>query len=315
MATEDNVDRPVHEGDDQQKADEACNEFFGFRPALGLQNVYKRCRKHGCGREIKRARNHAAIFACKAWRSRTVKFCFRTAEALLVGGAIAFGLVLLNTGAIHDSNAVIAAFTVVMAYTTIRAWIAMHAQNSIMIEQGKAIEQQAKLAGEQLEQAKVGSAQTDQIIEQMRLEQRAWLGPTAPKIEPITSGGRVKGTIPLKNSGPTPAYMEHGMCHVVVISPQAFDQHFVNAKIAEAWATEQRSAAIAPDTTQNFHFNTGPLRPIDYIAIEQGTATLFILGCAQYRDYAGVIRETICCYEYDAIAKSLFAYRKYNEMT
>jgi hypothetical protein len=125
--------------------------------------------------------------------------------ASVLVAATAFFLTLFKFGAFNDSNRSMATFTailiavgVVQWWTTRRQWQAMREANAEFTSQNAIMAEQVK--------------QTDEMIKQMRLDNRAWLSIVDVKIKRLAKGGynKVIPSLFVKNSGKTPGRIIEG---------------------------------------------------------------------------------------------------------
>jgi hypothetical protein len=210
-------------------------------------------------------------------------------------------------------NGVVAAFTAVIAFATWYQWGATVAQNNIMIDQGKAIEKQAKLAEGQLQEAKAGSAQTDLIIDEMRLERRAWLA-VKPEIGDLIPNQKPKCTLWIANTGKTPGTIEKTIVTSFSTTvPIDFDR--IMKEHTTVSSQQMRETVVAPGGTIRFVLNDSPLlNDADIAAINKGTGSIVVVATVDYLDSMKTHRTSQCCYVYDVASKSMFVFEKYNFM-
>ncbi len=75
--------------------------------------------------------------------------------------------------------------------------------------------------------------QTDATIQQMRLEQRAWLGIQQPELRQLAVGKRVNVLVPIFNSGATPGHIRTWATGIVALQPsEGLDKAFDNLATA-----------------------------------------------------------------------------------
>lgn len=156
------------------------------------------------------------------------------------------------------------------------------------------------------------------VIEQMRLEQRAWIGPMAISIskplKELDSGERPQCVLSIKNNGRTPGQIDRF---------RAIFRH-----CSELEATLEKMAADVVSSTDERHFilpPNGSLRqPINSEnGVDHSLAPLFVSGeltlaltvYFEYLDARNVRRETHCTYCYHRTLGNMVAYPKFNKMT
>jgi hypothetical protein len=209
------------------------------------------------------------------------------------------------------SQWIIALFTVVMTITIALQWIAM-------IDQNRKFEQQNRHMAKQNEVMIAQNKAIEFQIEDARLEQRAWLGASAPTIDPLVAGMPVKGMLTTINSGRTPATVFAAGCNAFQVGMDADIPESTVREFCEGVKRDlgNREDAVAPEGRRNSFYCSASKLSADVLAgVNAGSIRLYVLGYFAYRDVTGATRETICCFEYDREANALLAYRKYNQMT
>ena len=113
---------------------------------------------------------------------------------------------------------IVAFFTFVLVVVGILQWWAMHKQAKYMRDGLSSAQLTAEAAKQSADAAIQSTIQTDAIIEQMRLEKRAWVGVFGGfMVEELTLNAIPHAIVILKNTGGTPAfiYEEDGFWELV----------------------------------------------------------------------------------------------------
>lgn len=159
-----------------------------------------------------------------------------------------------------------------------------------------------------------GMQQTDTIIEQMRLEQRAWLGATQPSIGDFVADEMVQAVMPIKNSGNTPGFVSDSL-GVIFKSPKGGDIDSHISRLRELTLNVPRETAVPPGAAIRFNVSISPTLTEDEIKlVKSGDLLLFLYGRIVYTDVSDSSHITEACFVYDIVANKWFAYEKYNHM-
>jgi hypothetical protein len=134
--------------------------------------------------------------------------------------------------------------------------------------------------------------QTDAMLDQMRLEQRAWVGVLNAKLEPEL-GKPLRWRMHLSNSGQTPALLERIEYNMVRL-PDGVDFDPEAIKLVATVDLQQSLAPGAsplgvPFRTLN---NVVDQRLLEFISNAQATERIYVVGRVHYEDVAGAKRET-----------------------
>lgn len=187
---------------------------------------------------------------------------------------------------------VLACFTAQQALYARRQWQAMSDQNAIMVEQNIAIKGQ---------------------LEQMRLEQRAWLSVPDQNFDDIEVNKPLCSKVILLNSGHTPGFINRGGFIIRVLKP-GDDIDTLADQLYEQARSLTASMAIPPGGQFTCVQDSGEiLTPELNGRMIQGPPCLLLVGVLQYTGVATKDHETAACYVY---AKQHFRiHGKYNYMT
>jgi hypothetical protein len=162
------------------------------------------------------------------------------------------------------------------------------------------------LAGAAAYSAKKSADFTLKTVEQMRLEQRAWIAFRHPQVFDVdTVGGHPEVVVKIRNSGATPAFIDN--LESVGCFDEATEQQLdflakrLPAQMASGFGAEQ--SVIAPGSQQDSANLTGRIQ------------TFYVVLRAQYRDAFGNQHATQTCFRYERGEQALCAHNKHNEMT
>lgn len=191
---------------------------------------------------------------------------------------------------------------------------AMSDQNGEIVKQSIAMTEQTELTREQLAQSAKALAQTDAVIDQMRLEQRPWLSASQPTLSEFKPGEAIGCEIPIKNTGSTPGTITSFACSVSVRGEASTEVNIFDEALW-AMAASPRESVLAPDGVMNFKIRETPLLTDGIIKnIEKGTNKLIVSGKFYYNDMRGTPCWTEFCYVYDTASKQLIAFERHNRM-
>jgi hypothetical protein len=155
-------------------------------------------------------------------------------------------------------------------------------------------------------------------VEQMRLEQRAWIGFDDVSMAPIDVEKMSCPVFVAKNYGRTPGTIVRQVVHFAV-GPN-------NDLFADFFAV-QMGAILEKQSTQEYVLGPGAILnmrdaegdiPCDAQKTQRvvdGSFALYVFIRIQYLDLLGETRMSQCCYKYEHKAKELFAFKKFNYMT
>lgn len=267
------------------------HEFFRCDPA-GFYAFHKRQVESLCCPKDKRDYYTNAARRVCAWATRN------RAGILISFASVACFLGLV----VYLPDAVVALFTVALTLLAYVQWTTMDGE---------------------LEQVRRTADQTDKMIAQMALEQRAWLSCHPQKAQPPEAGRKFKFAISVKNTGKTPAT-------VVQFAMTAFsdlpDGGTIQGRfnlidlLMDAKAIEvAKSDPIAPDTSMVYNYTgTGASfipTPEDVISMNDGTTRLFVAARIEYEDVLGGTHITQACFVYMPSTKELWVHNAGNRMT
>jgi hypothetical protein len=161
----------------------------------------------------------------------------------------------------------------------------------------------------------IANEQTQETIELMRLERRAWVSVAGPTIKELKAGELMEYAVNLRNTGPTPAYLDQSFGKMFTrpadqdISPEVEIVHGSNE-------TSRRDQVIAPDSTLHSVGDSKPDKLAEDVLaeIKAGTRTLYLVGAVVYRDQTNTTRKTTYCFQYIPKDGTLSAHPKYNRM-
>jgi membrane protein implicated in regulation of membrane protease activity len=189
---------------------------------------------------------------------------------------------------------VIALFTVVMTMAIVMQWVAMIDQNRKFAQQNQHM----------AEQNKVMIAQNEAIegqLEQVQLEQRAWVATSVTTHGPLSGAydDEIELDLPItvRNEGRTPAVITHA----IVNFGTAFKPDLSNLERTARMQQAIRSC-VAPDDMFSFHardYWPPPKLPKTLAEqIEAGTLEAYLAGVFIYTDTFGNEHKTSCTYKY-----------------
>ena len=185
-------------------------------------------------------------------------------------------------------------------------WRVMHRQHTAMLSQ-------LEIAKCQLNQAAKSSEQTDEIIKQMRLEQRAWLGMSA-NITPIENGKRIECELHIKNTGKTPGYITK-IITTMTTAQLATPLESLLEFHGDTKDGEIRENVIPPDFVLKMKLRGIPEFPQAVMEqLAKGEKCLFLIATIWYLDATKQSRETQSCYWYDHTLKTMHAAEKGHRM-
>lgn len=152
-------------------------------------------------------------------------------------------------------------------------------------------------------------------VDQTRLDQRAWLGPTQPTMKDPIAGEPIDAVLPVKNFGRTPGFIKR-IVAVVFKAPKGTDIESHIAKIdGLTELLSIRDSSLAPDATWKFRIGIVPtLDENELISFGKNELNLFLYGKMFYQDVSKVEHWTEVCFIYDREAKAWFACDKHNLM-
>lgn len=189
-----------------------------------------------------------------------------------------------------------------------RQWKAMADQNKIMEDQIKQGDRTIAKMGEQIELAR-------QQLEQMRLNNRAWLGVTQPIIKELVADQQVDCVVPIKNAGNTPGFIETAAILCLLVKGKMANDPIPLIEAHEIGIG--RESPVPPNNAINFHvrqsvtFNAEEIRQI-----VSGKWILCVCGYVRYLETCAAEKQhnTRFCFTYDPGTQSLLAYEKFNYM-
>lgn len=193
-----------------------------------------------------------------------------------------------------------AVFTGVLTFATIAAWWAMHFQNRIMLGQMN---------------------QTEQTLEQMRLDQRPWVWSCGVDVVPtVVAGEQLYFELPVQNYGRSPArviFTQVGvLCaleemtspeHIKELFGHIFDSLHHGSMISHYFIPPGGKLLIIP-----------PKQPVfteqNITDIESGKGLLFVAFMVTYADNSGVVHHSNFTLVYSPKTKTLVENTIMNEM-
>jgi hypothetical protein len=179
---ENDVEKPAATTDGQQKEKYTPGTPIKFRPPAFMQNLLRRYQERYGAQHKQWYKQYIVQPTLSAWQYLYARWTRRVQQVALAIGALIF--LWLWNGDRMDSDTVVAVFTIVLTYTAWYSWQAMREQNRIMLRQMK---------------------QTDAMIDQMRLDNRAWLAVHNVQIQRLQKGyNKLQCTVLVRNSGKTP---------------------------------------------------------------------------------------------------------------
>jgi hypothetical protein len=167
---------------------------------------------------------------------------------------------------------------------------------------------------EQLDSARIASGQTDQIIEQMRLDQRAWIGLVDLKTSPISANNPITCDFFVKNSGNTPGFIDSfSYCYILAAKDE--DPGPTIEKRGQVSGTIHAGSPIPPGEVAGLP--TTVAQTVDENAfhrIGNNSATLYFFCDLRYHDIFGETRHTRCCFSYNPSSGALTIHPGHNHM-
>lgn len=158
-----------------------------------------------------------------------------------------------------------------------------------------------------------GLAHTQAMIEQMRLEQRAWLG-VAVKIGELVPSQPIEVILEVKNFGKTPGNIESIIMGVYVYSlPVDFDD-IIQSHTKESRANVQENVVPPEATTECYLPDQFSLLEDQITRVNDGALKIVLLATVCYSDVMGAKRETRGCFIYNARAKTMSEHDQHNYM-
>lgn len=286
---ENDGEKPESASDGQQKEQETRSAFVGRLP-VSLQDALRSYQERYSAQHKQWCNDYVAQPALAFWRYVDANSRWIAPTALTIASIVFLGVWASGR---MDANTVIAIFTIVMAWTTWKGWVAMSDQNSIMLNQMK---------------------QTDAMVEQMQIDNRAWLA-----VMPVFENVEVNKTFGLKiritNVGKTPARIKSVAWDFYHKESGSFDE-FCNAM--DTFAVGDRETVIPPGTTHYVPLDVGInflFREIDIKAINDGKFTLGAAGKMIYFDINKELRQTTWCCRYHPFFRESSTYHRGNDMT
>ena len=185
------------------------------------------------------------------------------------------------------TTAIVAFGTLFYAGIAIFQWLLMKEsakQTSVQID--KLIAESRRIADTSNETANQAKRALDATIENFRLEQRAWVGPT--EVQTITGakeGQQFRVSVSILNNGKTPAFRYKSVAYIRILNSK--DTPILPDKIVNK-AMQETSAVMYPGMT----FKTTPevSKPLSKIDIENlvnGKSVIYLIGIATYEDVFG----------------------------
>ena len=162
----------------------------------------------------------------------------------------------------------------------------MKTDNGVMVDQLKSAKDQIELTKSQLEQ-------NEKVLDQMRLEQRAWVSVRNPHFIEPTLGQPLGWKMELLNSGQTPALVKHVEFNLTRRPRDGdFDAYTVPLK-----GVLNLDLSLAPSAAPfGFPFittnNVVDRALLEFIGDKSASDAVYIVGRVLYEDVAGVTRET-----------------------
>ncbi|MEX2187323.1 MAG: hypothetical protein WD875_11030 [Pirellulales bacterium] len=165
----------------------------------------------------------------------------------------------------------------------------------------------------QFQQAKVAAGQTDRMIGQMMLEQRAWLSIGPPTSLTWKENG-VSCVIAIKNSGHTPARIAYELTYFHVGQAGVNGVEYFNNMFADLTQTAPKNMTIAPGGEMTLYFDPAHVDIAMIPKIKAGYERLFAICRVAYVDVFGVIRVSQTCGDYNHVFCEFWNYSELNHM-
>jgi hypothetical protein len=163
----------------------------------------------------------------------------------------------------------------------------------------------------QIAQKQAQAAQDSVAIlqEQMRLDQRAWIGPTNEVKSIFMAGQRGLFSVVLKNSGKTPALHLHNLAHSKTLDKGE------NIEFTYHSSTPPELSETTIQPQAEFTLNIWGIGPINQKQIDNMHAGIWVTytyGKIDYRDIFGELHHTTFCYYVNDPSMIAHACAKYN---
>jgi len=164
-----------------------------------------------------------------------------------------------------------------------------------------------------------GIDQTQDVINQMRLEQRPWLAADGPPRVEFAETNLPKVTVKIKNWGLTPAKTTHGVTRVFA-RPPGVDIHADVDETMEIAKGSVWRTVITPNTTERF--DVSYIAPEPEIGLERdllgrlqnGTQVLYVVCVVYYESSADKPHWSRMCFAFGKDTRSPKTHSQYNEM-
>lgn len=218
--------------------------------------------------------------------------CFVLLCATMIGGLSWIGYLNSNRN-VAIFTIVLAAVAIVQFMSSVYMFIAMHRQNEIMVKQMQ---------------------QTDQVVEAMRLEQRAWISVDSAVLKPFTADKHCDFALRLLNSGKTPGRVTSGAVLMVVSEPDKTPKTIIetfnrkSTSIRESFIVTQGKTALLDIT------HLGPI-PQEHIDDIHGRRKILHFVCKfRYVDVQGRRHTAKAFYTLDMDDRGLWMQKDYGSM-
>lgn len=193
----------------------------------------------------------------------------------------------------HRFTAALVLFTAVQAIFAVHQWNAMVKQNDIMRNQ---------------------MVQTDKTLEQMRLEQRAWLGVVSVQCDEPAIGTELVANVKMKNTGLTPGIIVNygGLFYAVPPQEGIIDQ---TGPYGHVDFPDNMKTAVPPQGETNLIVPLmEKITDTQFKEIMGGKKTLYLIGNVTYVDAMKQRRRTWWCFVFDKDKKAWMQDRYNNSM-
>jgi hypothetical protein len=291
------------------KENESENVFFLFRPIAYLQYAAKQAEKYNHEYD----QNGRFAHPVRAWYFKTI--ANRAFRWFSVGVLVVAFTAYLCWLRFFDPAQTQAFFAGILCVLAIVQWTAIYKQWAVMRDQHDAMREQIDVAKQQLEIANLAVKQTDKTIEQMQIDNRAWLV-VAVIFQNVVENKNLAVSIIVKNTGKTPGRITR-ITWEFFFNPREKFEEFASA--ADSFIGADRKTVIAPGVDSMLPLTLGAtdvrFRPHDITVMNSGEWILGAAGKMTYFDVSDQPRYTTWCCSYNPALKQASIYQTGNEMT
>ena len=178
---------------------------------------------------------------------------------------------------------------------------------------------QSGIMRNEMEATRVAADAAKETVEQMRLEQRAWVAFLQPELAAPKVGTQINCNVVVKNTGATPAFVERQRTGIFLRPRHVSDLTDDFLDVVEAMYSDEPFYEQALPPGNMTHQFGGPqgdeLTPDQAEQIEKERLTIVVIGIFVYRDIFDVKHGSVCCFKYRHAANRFLTHRKYNYMT